>query len=99
MSNYYDRDGKPMTLTEWSKAVEKPDAKRVAEDTLPNGMWVSTVWLGIDHNYSDTGSPIIFETMVFPSKDGPLDEQDVERYATESEAVTGHKAMVAKWAE
>jgi hypothetical protein len=101
MGVYYDRQGHPLTLLQWAKRYEKGaealrDEKRVAETTLPNGRWVSTVWLGLDHQYGD-GPPLIFETMVFPSKDGPLEEMDCDRYSTEAEALAGHQAMVEKW--
>lgn len=90
-----------MTVLEWAKRFEsEPDAKRMAETTLPDGKWVSTVWLGIDHSFG-SGPPLIFETMVFNSdgkKDGRLgSELDCERYSTEAEAIAGHAAMVEKW--
>ena len=58
---YYDRQGNPLTLEEWAATFEaRQDQKRVAETTLPNGRWVSTVWLGLDHAFS-AGPPLIFE--------------------------------------
>lgn len=71
------------------------DSRRVAETTLPNGRWVSTVWLGLDHQYGD-GPPLIFETMVFPGKDD-IGELDCERYSTEADALAGHAALCEKW--
>jgi hypothetical protein len=35
---------------------------------------VSTVFLGIDHNFSDEGEPLLFETMIFGGKFGGEDE-------------------------
>lgn len=52
-------------------------------------------WL--NHQYGD-GPPLIFETMLFKSKDD-LDALDFERYSTEAEAVAGHEAMVERWKE
>jgi hypothetical protein len=70
MSGYYDRQGNAMTLMEWSRRLESGiNNRRVAEDWLPNGYWVSTVWLGLDHSFG-SGPPVIFETMVFPASDG-----------------------------
>ena len=63
---------------------------RVAETTLPDGKWISTVQLGVPHH---GGS---FETMVFP-KAGEWGELDCNRYYSEEQAKTGHEAMVAKW--
>ena len=86
MYMYFSRDGSPISVIEWADAP-KID-RRVAETTLSDGKWISTVWLGLNHRLDD-GPPLIFETMVFPS--------DMERYATESEAIEGHNRMVEKW--
>jgi hypothetical protein len=99
MSSYFDRDGRAIDFRQFAQIVEGvKDAKRVAETTLPNGRWVSTVWLGIDHAFGQ-GPPLIFETMVFPSKDGPLTDLDCDRYSTEDEALRGHQRMVEKWSK
>lgn len=85
-----------MTREEWATSYEtRQDQKRVAETTLPNGRWVSTVWLGLNHQYGD-GPPLIFETMVFPNQKD-MGELDCDRYSTEAEALAGHAAMVDKW--
>ena len=95
----YDRQGNPMTdVMEWGKLFEAPEYKRVAETTLSDGKWVSTVWLGLDHRYDGDGPPLIFETMVFPSH-GKYVELDMDRYSTEEEAITGHEVMVRKWSK
>lgn len=90
----YDRDGKPITLEEWAENRQSLEDKRV-EYTELEGHQVSTVWLGLDHNFSGEGPPLIFETMVFPS-DG-WGELDCNRYATLGEAKMGHYQMVNKW--
>jgi hypothetical protein len=93
MSEHYDRQGKPMTMMDWAQSLKSD--RRVAETTLPNGYWISTVWLGLNHQFG-SGPPLIFETMVFQSRDD-LDEMDCDRYSTEAEALKGHEEMVAKW--
>lgn len=63
---YFNRDGEPITL--WQSAVlgEDDDYKSIASDRLDaNNVWVSTVWLGLNHNFALVGPPLIFETMVF----------------------------------
>ena len=95
MSLYYDRQGNPMDLMDW--ALRGRDDFRVAETTLPDGKWISTVHLGIDHSFG-SGPPLIFETMVFPSQ-GDYGELDCDRYSTEAEAKAGHAAMVEKWSK
>lgn len=52
------------------------------------GIRVSTVFLGVDHNFFGDGRrPIVFETMIFG---GPHDGYQ-ERYATWEEAEVGHR--------
>jgi hypothetical protein len=62
----------------------------VARTVVQEGVEVSTVFLGLDHNYSQTGPPILFETMVF----GGLCDGDMDRYAAMDESRQGHWAMV-----
>jgi hypothetical protein len=58
-----------------------------------NGVRVSTVFLGIDHNFGLEGPPIVFETMVFID-DAEDDERGNDygqwRYSTYDEALLGH---------
>ncbi|QQX80814.1 hypothetical protein JK628_02780 [Shewanella sp. KX20019] len=51
---------------------------------------VSTVFLGLDHNWYDNGKPIIFETMVF----GGIRDGAMIRYRTWDDAKVGHDEMV-----
>jgi hypothetical protein len=95
----YDKNGRPITLRQWAETFEHdPEYKRVAQTTLPDGKWVSTVWLGINYNLTEEGPLLIFETMVFESKDH-LVELDIDRYSTVEEAEQGHLRMVDKWTE
>ena len=55
-------------------------------------MHVSTVFMGIDHNCSGQGEPVLYETMVFECPDG--DHQ--RRYCTREAAVAGHKEIVSE---
>lgn len=80
-------------VLEWARWYESCD-RQVA---LWQRVWrrpvrVSTVFLGIDHNFGGEGLPILFETMVFG---GPLDQEQV-RYSTWNEAEAGHKAIVKR---
>lgn len=54
---------------------------------------VSTVFLGIDHNHSGEGPPLLFETMVFLG-DGN-DDDYCDRHATRAEAEAGHTEALA----
>lgn len=89
---HYDRQGNliPDLLT-WARLHEDIAYKRVAETTIGN-LWVSTVWLGLDHSFGG-GPPLIFETMVFVQGEGGND-LDCRRYATEAEALAGHEEIL-----
>ena len=46
---YFDRNGKPMQLMEWAAKLEDMDYKVIRRTDLPDGKWISTVWLGLNH--------------------------------------------------
>jgi hypothetical protein len=94
MANYYDREGNPITTEEWMSLREHQPYKRV-EFTNLDDHCVSTVWLGLDHNFGGDERQI-FETMVF-HKDKGWEAQDMARYASEAEALEGHRQMVERW--
>src|SRR5262245_20975461 len=85
-----DDDHQPIAcedLMVWGQWMET--AHRVVEQTaLPQGK-ISTVFLGLDHQFTN-GPPLLFETMVFG---GPLDGEQ-NRYSTWDDAVRGHAHMV-----
>lgn len=86
----YDRLGNPISADDWTRLTMNRDYKRVASTIIPeSSIWVSTVWLGLDHGWGD--APIIFETMVF----GNVDELE-DRYSTEEDALAGHVAIVRR---
>lgn len=71
---YYDRQGNPIGIGDWALIFEGGEGeRRVAEDQV-GPFWVSTVWLGLDHQYGD-GPPLIFETMVFDVVDPVIEEK------------------------
>lgn len=88
MSHYYDRQGNEIDAIEWGKLFGDLSYKTVAR-TERGDILISTVWLGLDHNWGD-GPPLIFETMIFG---GPEDEW-CQRYPTEAEALEGHETAV-----
>lgn len=80
-----DKEPVPCTLEEWAKGMEDPRWRRIR--SLVIGKYhVSTVFLGLDHNWSDTGDPLVFETMVF----GIDYEEYQTRCSTYKQAVKGH---------
>lgn len=73
-------------------AMLDADARRVARTRVAPDCHVSTVFLGLDHNFTGKGPPLLFETMVFG---GRLDG-DYQRTSTWDEAVKAHEAAVAR---
>lgn len=71
----------------WRKGIS--DAEMTIGRDIIEGCLVSTVFLGLDHNFCG-GPPLVFETMVFR---GPLDQEQV-RYSTYTAAEAGHRRMV-----
>lgn len=91
--HFYVLDGKtPRRVRDvlaWARAFGSKE-RHLAADHVGR-VAVSTVFLGIDHNYFG-GEPLIFETMVFGGKhDGAQ-----SRYSTYDEALRGHQWWLAK---
>ena len=89
---YYDRSGNLITLDEWASAFDERYGEKTVRQEHVGDLWVSTVWLGLDHQHGN-GPPLIFETMVFA--DESLTAEFCARYSTEAEAATGHERVVA----
>ena len=83
---------KPRLARNWAEYVaQREDQKRVAATQIGD-VWISTVFLAHDHNYSHYGPPILFESMVFV---GAQSDRYMLRYATWKEAEAGHARIVA----
>jgi hypothetical protein len=74
----------------WGRWFENAAGRIVKQDTVLDDR-VSTVFLGLDHNYYREGPPILWETMVFG---GPHDGYQM-RYSSKEEALLGHDLAVA----
>ena len=89
MSDKYILDGHtPVAcddLMQWGVWFENHENRRVAA-TEKDGIRVSTVFLGLNHNF-DEGRPILFETMLF----GGEHDEFQERCSTWGEAEDMHK--------
>lgn len=75
-------------VIEWGKWFETAN-RHVAKDEIGN-VKISTVFLGLDHNYISGSYPVLFETMIF----GGEHDSYQERYSTWEEAEEGHKKAV-----
>lgn len=92
MLGMYKLEGKiPVEVKDASDwAMNFDIAKRTVAKSVIGKVRISTVFLGLDHNYSQMGPPILFETMIFGGKH----DEYQERYATWDEAVEGHNKAV-----
>jgi hypothetical protein len=84
---HYDRKGRPIDMATWARLVEDRDYSVVAQHWV-RGWMVSTVWLGLNHNYTMQGPPVIFETMIFAPKDVTVGRQDEDWEAGEDAFTT-----------
>jgi hypothetical protein len=95
------------SLTKWGSWLEENLAYRSLWWTGNETKWVSTVFLGLDHNYCVGGPPLLFETMAFQhegrtmSLRGPPEPVPEtlcqDRYSCWDDAEIGHKAAVRKY--
>lgn len=102
-SGFYILDdlGRPMEVDEirvWGTWFETHS--RVVEQTVVGDrLFVSTVFLGLDHNFGMAGPPVLWETMLFfhngwkPSPD--YKDQEHERYRSLAAAIKGHRRWCA----
>lgn len=80
-------------ITAWVNWFSTAD--RVVHCECVGPYTVSTVFLGINHNFRDFGPPLLFETMVFKESGGAEDIQ--ERCSTWDEAVSQHNRIVERF--
>mgnify|MGYP001573561839 CR=1 FL=1 len=78
-------------LMTWAKWFEDINNWRVANDFIGK-VQISTVFLGLDHNFSMRGEPLLFETMIFGGKR----DNEQWRWHTWKEAEVGHKKILKK---
>ncbi len=112
MTDFRDRDGKPLRLLTWGMLMEQPSYRIVARDAVVStmdtttGYSVSTIWIGFDDTHwrwttpaTAPPPPLIFETavlMISANRHNP-DLIETWRCATEAEARRQHDLAV-KWA-
>ena len=89
-----DARGEPIPepdLRKWAEWCETAD-RRVAKDYIGSAE-VSTVFLGLDHNFSDRGNPILWETMVFG---GPMNGEMHRCGGSREQAEAMHHRVLAE---
>lgn len=83
-----DRKPVPVDIIAWASWFESAD-RFVRQDTIGD-VRISTVFLGIDHQFGD-GPPLIFETMIF----GGEHDQYQDRCSTWQQAEDMHARACA----
>lgn len=100
MDKYILVNGEPKVepnVLRWAEWMEVTDERRIMARTQVERVpgeeitTVSTVFLGIDHNFGEEGPPLLFETLIF----GGPHAGDMWRYATKADALVGHEKAVA----
>lgn len=89
-----DEKGNPQSvdLMTWAKWFEKKD--RIVKQEWIGDCWVSTVFLGINHNWSNKGPPILWETMVFTNYKHIDQEWTIRCAGSIEQAEAMHEEMV-----
>ena len=105
---HYDRKGREISPWDMMQLKHPRDHKDMdysrISDTWIGNIRVSTVWLGMNHQWDDTKPPLIFETMIFVNDlylddddpthvDHPLDRAQWQ-YSTRRQAEIGHRQVV-----
>lgn len=96
-----DEDGNPKgepDFMAWAKWFEENSEKRIVARTKVGKHTVSTVFLGLEHNFGMEGKPILWETMVFADDRKPGEDiyEFTERHVSKEEAQEYHNFLVKK---
>ena len=75
-------------IMEWRDFFDS-DTDRIVKREYVGDVFISTVFLGVDHSGTLDGPPILFETKIFGGDYDGL----IERYSTFEEAKAGHKRI------
>ncbi|MBO0743597.1 MAG: hypothetical protein J2P43_01165 [Candidatus Dormibacteraeota bacterium] len=88
---WYSPDGDPITVEEWERFLhgEVWEREHLLTQVSPD-VRVSTVWLGLNHDWDPDRPALIFETMIF----GGVYDQEQWRYSTREQAHAGHEEAV-----
>lgn len=74
----------------WGRWLDEHNRDRVLARTETEGGVVSTVFLGLDHNFNRVGPPILWETLILSGPHGGY----MQRYSTDYAARAGHANVV-----
>lgn len=98
-----DANGDPRhepSVVLWSAWMTGADTSRlrIVRQTRIDGVFVSTVFLGLDHNFSaimrGLDMPVLWESMVFGGDDWIDVDGLTRRYSSREAALAGHQMLV-----
>ena len=89
-----DRTLKPVNASTWGKWFETHQLARTVRQENIEDYWVSTVFLGLNHDWTGRAKPLVFETMILNRK---TKEWSQTRCSTWAEAEAQHLEAV-EWA-
>lgn len=82
-------------LFKWAHWMQ--DSERHVGDEEIGPYRISTVFLGLDHNFSNKGGPVFWETMVFKRGDGDGTDHYMDRCGgSREQAEAMHQRMIKK---
>lgn len=89
----HDHNGRPVPAKNLVDLEEfrQHESFRLRTQVTPD-VYVSTVFLSINHAFMPNEDPVLWETMVFGGKLG----KEQERYTSQKAAEIGHEAMVTR---
>ena len=80
-------------LMKWAMWFEHARESRIVARTKMGDAEVSTVFLGLDHNWSHVGPPVLWETMIFG---GEHDQEQLRCTGSREQAEALHASMVKR---
>jgi len=83
ITTYRDHDGQPTTEPRWRALMHA--GTQIARTALPNGLTVSTVYVGHDP---------VYQSRVFGDPARDIASAD---YGSQAEALVGHATLVVRW--
>ena len=90
MSKWYilDNNNKPVAkpVLEAAQWLEDNDHRRIVKQENIGDIFISTVFLGLDHAWN-SDVPVLWETMIF----GGIHDQYQDRYTSYEDALKGHE--------
>jgi len=88
-----DNNNKPIaaaSITEAAKWLDENLERKVVKQDYVGDIWISTVFLGLDHAWPKGNTPVLWETMIF----GGEHDQYQDRYTSHEDALEGHEVAV-----